>query len=194
MPLIAFETKRWTGNLCLAPIGGHLPRSRIPCFSGENPSVGQFPRYAISTKGFRESVASWSAWSPTRKERRSGCDLVVRVRVAIAMTPLSRKGNKRRVTNRRGWRQRHVAAVLCSSRFVSLESRGHEKKKEKSREEKGEKWCLLIPQDRNPTYVIRSLDFYRGIEIFTYFFSILLGIINGYNFSHFILFILLFLV
>lgn len=71
---------------------------------------------------------------------------------AIAMTPLSRKGNKRRATNRRGWR--HVA-VLCSSRLVSLERRGHEKKKEESDgEEKGEKWRLLISQDRNPVYAI----------------------------------------
>lgn len=67
------------------------------------------------------------------------------IRVAIAMTPLSRKGNKRRATNRRGWRQRHVVAVLCSSRLFL--SRGEDTRKRKRRAAKRRReWKrLLIP-------------------------------------------------
>lgn len=126
------------------------------------------------------------------------------VHVAIAMTPLSRKGNKRRATNRRGWRQRHVAVVLCSSRLVSLERRGHEKKKKGTDGgEKGEKWRLLIPQDRNPAYEIHlTLRFLiEGTEKFTSVFSnYISNVMKEYNFSnsfyltYFLLQILLYIV
>jgi len=63
-PLVAFETRRQTGNLCLTPIGGHLLRSEeefhaFPARTLQLDSVQD--KYVVSTKGFRESVASRSA-------------------------------------------------------------------------------------------------------------------------------------
>lgn len=109
----------------------------ISSLSGEKPfSTGRLPSHTESAKSFRESVVSRWVRSPTRKERRFDLS---------RSQWLSRKGNKRRATNRRDWRQHHVAVVLWLP-FCFL--REHEKKTKKKEGEKGE-MCLLILQDRN---------------------------------------------